>query len=120
MTRSIIFLAAAAGLAATSAPVLAQAQPDAQAVQLVRRLATCSVRSARAQVDNLISRGTPSEDSDAFLRLLDDGCLPEGHPPVDARLVRGALFEALYNRDFANAAPGGFEGRPALAAPEGG
>lgn len=119
MNRSTIFLAAA-GLLATSAPAIAQPLPDPEAVRLVRHLADCSIRASRPRVDNFISGGTPSPDSDKFLRLLDDGCLPEGHPPVDARLVRGALFEALYNRDFPRATPADFAGRPALAAPEGG
>jgi hypothetical protein len=117
MARYPLLLAAAAFVAA-SAPAAAQDQGGARAVSVAHRLATCSLRANPVAADAFVSHGTPAADSAGFGQLLDDRCLPrDGYPPLDPRLVRGALYEAMYDRDYASGGPADFTGAPAPTVP---
>ena len=108
-------------LAAVLAANPVAAQPDAGTVRITHRLATCLVRTQENRATAYVARGTPSADSPAYERFLDTRCLPAaGAPPLDPRLVRGAIYEAMYARDFPQGGPANFNGVPPLAPPDGG
>lgn len=115
--RSIfLFVVALAAVAATPA-----AGQESQAGQVARRLAACLVRSRPAVAQAYVAHGTPAIENSLYDRMFNAGCLPnEGSPPLDPRLVRGLIYEALYDRDFARAAPATFENVPRLVPPDGG
>jgi hypothetical protein len=117
MARYSILLAAAA-FVATSALGAAQDQAGARVVSVAHQLAVCSLRANPVAADAFVSHGTPAADSAGFGQLLDDRCLPrDGYPPLDPRLVRGALYEAMYDRDYASGGPIDFANAPAPTVP---
>jgi len=118
MTRCSFVLSVAALMALSAFPAAAQ---DRETVQVAHGLATCLVRGSLTIANAYIAHGTPTMDSSAYDRMLDAACLPQqGYPPLSPRLVRGAIYEALYDRDSANGASATFENVPPLALPDGG
>jgi hypothetical protein len=120
-------LAFGAGLAA---PAAAQPEEDerAEAVRLMYGFATCSVRRHRHEAEQFIRLEPESPESRAMGgRMIGSGCLEtrdmgDGEGEVSLsfswRLFRGAVFEALYLRDFRGEGPSAFDGVPALDMPK--
>jgi len=117
MSRHPLLLCIA--LALSGSPAVAQ--PAADTVRITQNLATCLVRTRGRIAEAYVAGGTPDARSPDYQRLLETRCLPgAGAPPLDPRLVRGAIYEELYARDFANGGPTSFADVPPLALPNGG
>jgi hypothetical protein len=96
--------AALALIAASTAPALAAMPSSADARDTMRRLAQCVVSRDKGLVARIIAVPVDSvEGVRAAKRLFDttdETCLSEGAVDYNATLFRGAVFEALYTRDF--------------------
>lgn len=115
MARSSLIPLATIVFALTGAPAAAQQQPSAESVRAAHVLAACGVRNKASLAESYAAQPGPAADN-AYDRLLD-GCLRNGAPPLDPRLVRGSIYEAMYERDFASGGARTFDSVPPLAMP---
>ena len=71
-----------------------------------KRFGECSVARAPVAVLNLIDLPVDTKDYERkMFRVVDDECLSVGELRLPWQIIRGAIFEALYVKEFGRAAP---------------
>jgi hypothetical protein len=125
----LVSAVAACGVAATGMPAEAQTaahlsrrdiSPAEQARDTMGRFATCVVRARPNMVREAVAVRPGPDSNAALVGLVKTECLAEGELRMDPFIFRGALFRALYLREFGKNvpaprfAPDGPEDRPEL------
>lgn len=85
-------------------PSVRDVSEEDRARQTMNSYAACLVRTRSVKVSRALARPT-AEVQSALAGLADSSCLNDGKLKMSGDLLRGALYRALYLRDFARTAP---------------